>query len=217
MASISSRVPAVWWAAGTAALLSVAIYVYYAWSSRVASGSGEIASSFDAADGLDDDAKLRSLELRVKVLEDIVSRRGGRRMRPADFRQVADTEREALLSKNGKDVVGEKLNAAIALESKFDKEAGAQTKKGLQVQGTIYSAFNEVTKVEPRYAPAWAAQPECRSTMCRLQYRYRDESVAEYASTALLMELNSSFRSADVITLPNNDGTYDLLIFGQLK
>jgi hypothetical protein len=215
MASISPRMAAAWLVAGTAALLSAAIY--YAWPSRTTSGVGGIASSLGTTSTPDDAATLRALEQRVTVLEDIVAKRGGRRMRPTGFRQGADNARESSVSANGKDIVSEKLNAAMALQSKFDKEAGVQSKKALQAQGTIYNAFNEITKVEPRYAPAWAAQPECHSTMCRLQYRYRDESVAEYASTALLMELNSSFRSADVITLPNNDGTYDLLIFGRLK
>jgi hypothetical protein len=216
MASISPRMTAAWLIAGTAALFSAAIY--YAWPSRTTSGLGGIASSLGTTGIPDDAATLRALEQRVKVLEDIVAKRGDRRMRPAGFRQDTDNARESLVSANGKDIVGEKLNVAMALQSKFDKEAGGiQSKKALQAQGTIYNAFNEITKVEPRYAPAWAAQPECHSTMCRLQYRYHDESVAEYASTALLMELNSSFRSADVITLPNNDGTYDLLIFGRLK
>lgn len=214
MASISLRMSAIWLIAGIAVLLSAV--TYYAWPSRTTSGVGGIASSLGTTGTPDEAAMLRALEQRVKVLEAIVARRGDHRMRPAGFRQGAEDVRKPV-SANGKDVVSEKLNAAMALQSKFDKEAGTQSKRALQAQGAIHSAFNEITKVEPRYAPAWAAQPECRSTMCRLQYRYRDESVAEYASTALLMELNSSFSSADVITLPNNDGTYDLLVFGRLK
>lgn len=217
MVSISPRRSAICLTAGAITLLLISACVYYARHSRTGSGFDGIASSFDENDSSDATARLHALEQRVKVLEDIVSRRGSRRVQPAGFMRGADDRHATRVSANGKDVVDEKLKAAIALEGKFDKEAGTQTEKSRKTQGAISSAFNEITKVEPRYAPAWTAQPECRSTTCRLQYRYRDESVAEYASTALLMQLNSSFRSADVITLPNNDGTYDLLIYGHLE
>src|SRR3546814_7115377 len=50
-----------------------------------------------------------------------------------------------------KDLVAAKLDAAMALQHKFDKEAGMRTEKGRQAEGDVGTALRAVLDEEPLY------------------------------------------------------------------
>src|SRR3546814_6431294 len=93
----------------------------------------------------------------------------------------------------------------MALQHKFDKEAGMRTEKGRQAEGDVGTALRAVLDEEPLYSPLSAHEPECRKSMCRMQYRYSDPSIAEFAATSLLMVLLATFATTALLTLLNDD------------
>lgn len=157
-------------------------------------------------------ATIAELEQRIRVLEDIVlaRSRSARRARP-------NTRDSGTKAARGTDLVTGTLEAAMKRQAEFDAEAGARSRKGATAETSVASALKAVVAAEQRYQPLESSQPECRRTMCKMQYRYANRSTAEYASTMLLMELNRTFNSSDVMVLPNDDGSYELLVYSRLK
>src|SRR3546814_15252383 len=90
------------------------------------------------------------------------------------------------------------LDGAMALQHKFDKEAGMRTEKGRQAEGDVGTALRAVLDEEPLSSPLSAHEPECRKSMCRMQYRYSDPSIAEFAATSLLLELSGKFAPTNI-------------------
>lgn len=162
-------------------------------------------------------ASIAEFEQRIRVLEDIVFARshGPGRARQGD--RLSDAHGRSAALPGTQDAVTATLEAAMKSQAEFDAEAGTRSSKGAAAETKVASAVKAVVAAEQRYAPMESRQPECRKTMCRMQYSYADHSTAEFASTMLLMELNQTFGKSDILILPSDDGRYDLLVFSHLR
>jgi hypothetical protein len=165
----------------------------------------------------DIETTVANLEQRIRVLEDIIMGARVRRARSAQTTEGDSDIAQEAGQKSSEDTVTASLQAAIALQAEFDKEAGVRSRKSVTIENGIESALETVLANEQRYMPLTSSNPECRRNMCKQQYRFSDPSIAEYASTALLMELSGTFTRSDILTLPNEDGTYELLVYSHLK
>lgn len=161
------------------------------------------------------EAEIAELRKRIVALEKVVSSKS--RSRNVRLAQSADQNSDRELRPHTEDVVLTALELAKSRQAEFDSEAGMRSRKSLAVETTIASSLRTVIAAEQSYAPIESSQLECRKTMCKMQYRYPNRSSAEYASTMLLMKLNGTFSTSDILILPNSDGSYELLMFSQLK
>lgn len=207
-------------APAAAVVLALAVALFFV--QRNAGQTGSTAAASRGADGAagdagDSGASIAELEQRIRVLEDIVLARSRTALRARQRDRSSDAIGRVAAQSGTEDVVTATLEAAMKRQAEFDAEAGMRSSKGAAAETNVASALKATVAAEQRYAPMESSQPECRKTMCRMQYRYADRSSAEYASTMMLMELNQTFGKSDVLILPRDDGSYELLLFSYLK
>lgn len=185
---------------------------FASWVSSSPLGKGDTAGSSGESG-----SSIAELEQRIRVLEGIVfaRNRGLGQGRQGDLN--SDVAGRGAAQAGTQDVVTATLEAAMEQQAAFDAEAGMRSSKGAAAETNVSSALKSIVASEQRYAPIEPGHAECRKSMCRMKYRYSDPSTAEYASTMLLMELNQTFRKSDIMILPNEDGSYELLVFSHLR